>query len=75
MHERALDCCIEIVGEREDAVLGMWVTLGYTGNPWVPGSKRQPCFRNWIKKDSPGWIDITDKVNKPRTGSGPTWRK
>lgn len=67
MHERALDCCVEIVGERDDVVLGMWVNLGYTGNPWVPGTKRQACFKNWIKLSAAGeWKDVTHLINIPR---------
>lgn len=75
MHERAMDACIEVIRETDTEVLGQWMGLGYTGNPWVCSTRTRPFIHTWISKSAKGWIDITDKINEPRRGSGPTWRK
>lgn len=72
MHQDAMDCAIEIIQVYPDSsVLARWVTLGYTGTPWYPGTRRHPTINTRFKpRDMSEWVDITEVLSKKRTRPG-----
>lgn len=77
MHKESMDIAFKIItsieiGERGDGrhrtvLIGDWLNLGYTGNPWII----KHSARIEIPQDQMcEWVDITDKYKKKRTSPG-----
>lgn len=73
MHKNCLDVALKVYKLREYKpgfvdIKGVWLTLGYEGNPWE--CSKMMKYRIPNADFVQNWVDITAKVNVPRKNAG-----